>query len=482
VVHDGNAATREIAGRFFAYVSRLQRFLPRQNDVKIFEAISRSKTWRIVRGAALVVLLVAAGGAAALVASRLPKKNADQSNEANHEKKGDRFRRPDRDTLLGTAELVNRIGIKTALATIPDKPVTLPPFLGCLALDNDLLTRIHSRFAGEVVSVSPIDDPGAVPSRRPLRVGDVVHENQLLAVVWCKDLGEKKSELVDALSHLRTDEDTLRRLEALYKENGTSERSLREQERNVEADRIAAERAERTLRSWRLTDKEIDEIRDEADRIRQRKSSKTPPGDWAKVEVRAWQSGEILEKNITIGDIVDTTMDLFKIGNLSRLAVWAHVYEEDLALLKDIGKLAPLSISLPSRHGVEFRGELEQIGAVIDPNQHTALVKGHVDNASGELKIGQFVTVTVQLKPREGEVVVPTDALVEDGQESVVFVQPNENEPRFVRRSVRVVRRFHDTVYLKQGSGVSPKDRVVTSGALLLHDAMDDLPIENKSN
>jgi len=448
--------------------------------VKIFETISRSKTWRLVRGAALVVLLVAAGGAAALVASRLPKKNAELADGGAQAKKGDRFTRPDRDTLVGTAELVKRIGIKTGQAAIPDKPMTLPPFQGCLALDNERLTRIHSRFAGEVVLVSPIDDSGAVPSRRPLRVGDAVNEKQLLAIVWCKDLGEKKSELVDALSHLHTDEETLHRLEALYKENGTSERSLREQERNVEADRIAAERAERTLRSWRLTDKEINAVRDEADRIRKHESSKTPPEDWAKVEVRAWQSGVILEKNITLGDIVDTTMDLFKVGDLSRLAVWAHVYEEDLELLKDVGKLAPLSITLPSRPDHAYKGELEQIGPVIDPNQHTALVKGHVDNSAKELKIGQFVTVTVELKPRDGEVVVPTDAVVEDGQESVVFVQPNDKEPRFVRRSVQVKRRFHDFIYLKAGSGVSPNDLVVTSGALLLHDAMDDVPIGNK--
>jgi cobalt-zinc-cadmium efflux system membrane fusion protein len=255
---------------------------------------------------------------------------------------------------------------------------------------------------------------------------------------------------------------------------------LREQERNVEADRIAVERAERTLKSWRLTDQEVDEVRDEAERIHQHKPSKTPPGDWAKVEVRAWQSGVILEKNITLGDMVDTTVDLFKIGDMSRLAVWAHVYEEDLALLREVGKHAPLAITLPSQPDHEYRGELEQIGAVIDPNQHTALLKGHVDNSAGELKIGQFVTMTVQLKPRVGEVIVPTDAVVEDGQESVVFVQPNEKEPRFIRRSVQVKRRFHDFVYLKAGSGVNPNDRVVTAGALLLHDAMDDLPISDK--
>ena len=35
--------------------------------------------------------------------------------------------------------------------------------------------------------------------QRPVRFGDAVNKGQLLAVIWSKDLGEKKSELVDAL-------------------------------------------------------------------------------------------------------------------------------------------------------------------------------------------------------------------------------------------------------------------------------------------
>src|SRR5262249_27058262 len=159
---------------------------------------------------------------------------------------------------------------------------------------------------------------------RPLRVGDRIRKGQLLAIVWSKDLGEKKSELVDALSRLRADEENLRRLEGLLRESATSERAVRDAERSVESDRIAVERAVRTRRSWRLTEEEIDEARDEADRIRRHVPDRTAAANWAKVEVRATQDGTILEKNVTAGDIVDTSADLFKIGDLSRLAVWAH--------------------------------------------------------------------------------------------------------------------------------------------------------------
>src|SRR5262249_17887412 len=157
---------------------------------------------------------------------------------------------------------------------------------------------------------------------RPLRFGDGVRKGQLLAVVWSKDLGEKKSELVDAVSRLKLDQEILQQLKEGYSSGVTPERSLREQERNVESDLIALARAERTLRAWRLTDAEIEAIKAEAEAIRKDPNKRgREDKDWARVEVRAPQDGTILEKNVTVGDIVDTAADLFKIADLNRLSV-----------------------------------------------------------------------------------------------------------------------------------------------------------------
>jgi multidrug efflux pump subunit AcrA (membrane-fusion protein) len=101
-------------------------------------------------------------------------------------------------------------------------------------------------------------------------------------------------------------------------------------------------------------------------------------------------------------------------------------------------------------------------------------VCGRVDNKKGELRVGQFVTATVELPAVPGEVEVPTAALVEDGRTSAVFVQPDPSRPQFVRRQVEVARRFRDVAYLK--GGVRPGDRVVASGAVLLSEALADLP------
>ena len=81
------------------------------------------------------------------------------------------------------------------------------------------------------------------------------------------------------------------------------------------------------------------------------------------------------------------------------------------------------------------------------------------------------------------EVEVPIAALVEDGKESVLFVQPEPDQLRFERRRVAVARRFADVAYLRLNPpaslrAVQPGERVLASGAVLLKDAMEDLPVK----
>src|SRR5262249_42489168 len=94
--------------------------------------------------------------------------------------------------------VVHKLGLRTARAKKATQPRALPPLSGSLALDTNYLARVHARFAGEVVEIGLIAEGGPGPTQvRQLRFGDVVEKGQLLAVVWSKDLGEKKSELID---------------------------------------------------------------------------------------------------------------------------------------------------------------------------------------------------------------------------------------------------------------------------------------------
>ena len=151
---------------------------------------------------------------------------------------------------------------------------------------------------------------------------DKVTKGQRLAILQCKELGEKKSELADALSRLRLDHLTLSQLQNLLSQSATTERAVREAERQVEVGEIAVRKAERTLQSWLLTDDEIEQVKAESERIHQSSNSSKEDRNWAKVEVLAPFDGTIVEKNVVEGDLVDTGAELFILADLRILSAW----------------------------------------------------------------------------------------------------------------------------------------------------------------
>ncbi|HEY2415384.1 MAG TPA: efflux RND transporter periplasmic adaptor subunit [Pirellulaceae bacterium] len=389
----------------------------------------------------------------------------------------------DGNSLTVPVEATTVLGIKVE----PAKAIELPQSLeltGTLTLDSTRLQEVRSRFAGEVVEIGKTAD-----GSRTLQFGDRVEKEQLMAVVWSRELGEKKSELVDVRSQYHLNSITLERLEKLRHEGVIAERQYRDAERAVETDRINIAKVLHTLQTWRVDEDEISTVEAEAKQIITGKEqpSSQQSERWARVEVRAARSGTILEQNIAIGDIVATSDDLFKVADLSRLRVLAYAYEEDLPRLDTLTTdQRQWIISVPADPQMSPRqGVFEQIGRIIDPTQHTALVMGWVDNENSMLRVGQFITATITLPSPGNEVVVPVSALVEKGSEKYVFVQSDAEATQFTRRQVSYSRHvggqacFHieppPEARASGAKGVRPGERIVVSGAVELLQALTDL-------
>ena len=472
-------------------------------------AAAPRRRWLAWAGAAAVVIALLAvalvGGGRFLGPGATPPAEGVESPQAKL-KESAHLVDGRRDILLVPGDVLRSLGVQMAPATraTEGQPLVLR---GSLALDSDRLVRVHARFGGEVVEIGKTTAGAGefATAPRALRPGDKVAKDELLAVVWSKDLGEKKSEYVDALSQLKLDQETLKRYEDLYREGAIPEGTLRQQRRAVETGLVAANRAEQTLRVWRLTDQEIQELKDEAERIRQRGGKRDPEKErnWARVEVRAPFGGVLVEKNVTLGDLVDTSTVLFQVANLDVLAVYAFAYEEDLpalrALPSDERRWTVRITSDPTQPPLP--GTIDTISSVVDPTQHTALVSGRIDNPGDALRAGEFLTATVDLPPPAEVVQVPIGALVEDGDYHIVFVQPDPKKNEFTMRNVLVVQRRNDVAFVRWARpewfllcaaapaapldlaagmlyelpSVEPSVRVVSSGALLMKGALDDL-------
>jgi cobalt-zinc-cadmium efflux system membrane fusion protein len=192
---------------------------------------------------------------------------------------------------------------------------------------------------------------------------------------------------------------------------------------------------------------------DEPDENKKAPVDDRPP----QTEIRARIDGVIVEKNINVGDVADTTLDLFKIADLSELEVLAHVLEEDLPMLEDLPEQRRRWNIYSKRdpQGKPLSGSFSQTGDIVDPNQHTALVMGWVDNAAGLLRVGQFVTATIELPADSSLVVIPGSALIGDkgsGEEDLaaVFVETSDKLREFMRRQVRIRRRDGTSVFINR--------------------------------
>src|SRR5205807_5417085 len=127
----------------------------------------------------------------------------------------------------------------------------------------------------------------------------------------------------------------------------------------------------------KMTNEEIEQLEQEFRELAAKPLSSKErghPEDWARVDIRAPFSGTIVEKSLSLGYIVDTATDLFKIADMRRLMVWANVREEDLPKLLEKKLPIKWTVRLANDpNGTPLPGEIVHISPIIDPTQHTAL-------------------------------------------------------------------------------------------------------------
>jgi len=326
------------------------------------------------------------------------------------------------------------IGVRTATVISRTTPDELR-LSATTALDPDSLAHVHTRFGGEATEVRA-------------SLGRKVRRGDTLAVIWSKDLGEKKSEYIDARSQLKLNQEVLQKLESLFQAGAVPERSYRQAQRDVESSRIALDRAYRTLISWRLSKDEIAHIDKESDT------------QWPMELVRSPIDGSIVEKSVIPGELVDPSTNLMVVADLSKIAIWAYAYEEDLLKVHPGDRW---NVTLKAWPGKALSGTVRVVGAIIDPSQHTVAVQGTIPNPGESLRAGMFATATLPVPSEAPQVVVPTSALVDEEDKTFVYVQSSQ-PGQYQRRQVHVSDRSQAHSFIDLG--LLPGDCVVTAAAL----------------
>ncbi len=347
------------------------------------------------------------------------------------------------------------------------RPLVMP---GSTMLDPTRIMRIRALFAPspsspKVIEIGQVkEDPEVTGTgqtvMRELRSGDRVTKGDLLAAFYSVDVGNKKNDLIDATLQCKLDNQILNA--AMAKSESVPSVYLWQYVKNVQGDISTIDRAVNTLRTWGISEEDIQAVRDEAEKIkpedvrtRLKQHSKADFDRWARVEIKAPDDGIILERNVSLHEgVVDNTVNLFQIAKLEaggtgpRLMVTANCPEDDLPLL-DALPANQRRWTVTTVGSPPIAGFIDDIGLLIDPNQHTAIVKGHINNKEGRIRGTQFASATVELPPPKDVVEVPTDAVIDDGQQSIVFVQTDAAAQHYTMRRVELTNRFDKTVFVR---------------------------------
>jgi len=171
-------------------------------------------------------------------------------------------------------------------------------------------------------------------------------------------------------------------------------------------------------------------------------------------------AGKIVKNDAVLGALVDQTTQLMTIIDPTTLWVDAQIYENDLAKVK-IGQ--KVEVRVPAYPDEIFPGSVIYISDVVDEQNRTIAVRAEVDNAQQRLKPGMFADVGLVMMEDSQALVVPRDAVLEEGLQQVVFVKSGE---AFVSRAVHTAAIDGDC--LKVLDGLKAGEEVVTVGNHLL--------------
>jgi len=174
--------------------------------------------------------------------------------------------------------------------------------------------------------------------------------------------------------------------------------------------------------------------------------------------------GVVIEYNIHKDEmVVDNTVILFQIADVNQLVVRANCPEAALATLGALrGNDRRWTVrTVGAASAPALTGTIDEIGYLIDPNRRTAVIKGYVENPGQRIRAGQYVTATVNIPPPDDVVEIPADALVDDGKQSLVFVQPDAAAHQFRMRRVQVTHRLDGKVFVR--SKPIPKEEQLTA-------------------
>jgi cobalt-zinc-cadmium efflux system membrane fusion protein len=280
-------------------------------------------------------------------------------------------------------------------------------------------------------------------------LGDEVEPGTILALLDSAEFAQAKTEYLQALAVMDLRKQTHEREKSLSAQKVSTLRELQEAHTAFVESAIAVQRSLQKLRSSGLSAEQINAVKDSNDTS-------------AILEIRAPFQGIVVESSAVTGEIATTDKPIFAVADMERLWLTIDVYEADIARVE---KGQRVKFRVEGMPGQNFSGKVMAIGSEVNDKTRTVPVFADIKNSQNLLRTNMFGQAEITVKPVEPKLLIPKDAIHSDDDGHLfVFVSPLANI--FQSRAVQT-----GTVYeagYEVLSGLSPQEKVVTTGSFLL--------------
>jgi RND family efflux transporter MFP subunit len=197
-----------------------------------------------------------------------------------------------------------------------------------------------------------------------------------------------------------------------------AEASVEQAKANLENARLNRDRNENLFQRGIAARKELEDARtqvrvDEAALRQVEAALASARLQLARTEVPSPLDGTVVKRLVSVGEQVDGTaaQPLFQVANVREVELFGNVPALYLDKIR-VGQR--LQISTDAFPGKEFAGRVVAISPAVDPSSNIGLVRIHISNGGGLLRLGMFLTAQVPLETHRQALVVPTQAIYRD--------------------------------------------------------------------
>lgn len=301
-------------------------------------------------------------------------------------------------------------------------PATMKSVLaltGEITLNPDRVARVVPRFDAVVTEV-----------RKSL--GDKVSRGEVLAVIESRELTASRLRYVRAVHKQEFAQAAFLREEQLWKKKVTAEEEYLLKRHMLEEARDEVSAAGQELRAMGIGAAEVKDLDERHEE------------NFARYELRAPLDGIVIEKNVTLGEVVKNDTEIFEIADLSTVLAKITVPARDLNAVRVGQDLVLNSEAL----GAELPGKVAYLGPLIGKETRAAQIHVRIPNPEGLWRPGLFVTARLVQAEFTVPVAVRADAIQKFRDWDVVFLQEGN---LFEAVSLELGRREGDWVEIVSG-------------------------------